>query len=470
MATTDNTINQSASGTVGNTVNVGGVQTPVAITPEQLAPATPINMPQPPPVDNSTPDGLVSGAKTTSKAVDQTIADLTPTSTAADQQQQQILDSIASLTGQDANKGQDQVNAETTAGIPGMQTNLQNLQNELDASTAAYDKKYANAEIGIGQTTSDVLGQQGAIRKSEAADIGVTQAKISATQGNLTLAQNQVNRAIDLKYSTIEGQINVKKAQLDALMPTLNKEDKLTALAQQKVLNDQAQAVADKKAQDLQIQNMALDAIKSGADAQTVQKIGQSTSLEQATTIATQYADQAANLKTAQNAKVTTPAVNEGGKFYDAKTGKVYATPQDFFKAMGVKDFAEAYAKKLVTDINPMNFNKTGVASYDEWQLYKANGGTLNYNDYQTMDINRKARVGGITTTVPVTESSSKATQYLNLYKGSDGKVSPETWNTALTAWLNDNHSTSDFVARFEGMINKQDPGWSANYNGVSAK
>lgn len=264
-----------------------------------------------PPAGPDAAAGIVGSSDTTSKTLQDYITANTAPETDAEKQQQSILDSISQLTNTEGQKGVDQAAAETNAGIPDMKTTLQNLNNELLTKTADYNTKYANAEIGIGQTSSDVLGQQGAIRKAQAADIGVVQAKISAAQGNLSLAQDQVNRAIDLKYSTVEAQLATKKAQLDALIPTLNREQQTTATALQQKYTDDQQKIADEK-----------------------QKVKD-------------------NLNVVMQGGIQTPFVNNNGSFFDARTGQTFASPADFFKAAGVSSFAEAYQKGLISDVNP---------------------------------------------------------------------------------------------------------------------
>ena len=83
----------------------------------------------------------------------------------------------------------------------------------------------------------------------------------------------------------------------------------------------------------------------------------------------------------------------EGTKFYqypgdptvyDSATGKQITADQ--YTQMGGVGQSGNYSD--VTVVNPDLTNKS--ASYVEWQNYKATGGNLNYNDYLTMDANRK--------------------------------------------------------------------------------
>lgn len=281
--------------------------------------------------NTSAADGTVATVPATTKSVSDYISELTPPTTAADTEQQGILDSISALTGAEGNKGQDQANAESAAGIPGLKTTLQGLNNDLATNAASYNKQFSNLGSGFaGGESSAVLNAQSAgLKVAQAADIGLITAKITAAQGNLTLAQDQVNRAIDLKYSTIEAQLATKQAQLNALQPTLDKEDKVAAAAQQQKLTDDAAAVADEKQKVKDNLNLVL---QSGAK---------------------------------------TPFVNNNGTFFDARTGQTFPDQASFFKAAGVTSFDEAYQKGLITDVNAStlaasNFAAQAAAKYPD--------------------------------------------------------------------------------------------------------
>src|ERR1700693_2005862 len=122
--TTDNnpTSTQQANAAVAqaNPGVFGGSSTPSnTISSTNLAPTTPVQLPPPPsPAPGvAAANGMVAGATapTTPSVADYT-AKPSPPTTALDTQQQSILDSIASLTGEDAQKGQDTADAQAAAG------------------------------------------------------------------------------------------------------------------------------------------------------------------------------------------------------------------------------------------------------------------------------------------------------------------------------------------------------------------
>ena len=246
------------------------------ITSSQLQPTQPVSLPPPPPPNTSQANGLVASGQQTSKSVQDYINQLTPQPTAADQQQQQLLNQISSLTGQDTGKDQALLDAQNTSGATADQASLTALNNQLLTQTAQYNNEQANLGGNNSVETSAVLAAQNAgLTKARAADIGLTTAQIQAMQGNLTLAMNTAQQAVNAKYSTIEDNIKTSQAQLAALQPILTGEQKTQALAQQQYLDDQKQAVADQKAAETQINSVALQAAAAGASQDVIAAIQQ---------------------------------------------------------------------------------------------------------------------------------------------------------------------------------------------------
>lgn len=303
-----------ASGTVG------------AITPESLQPATPVTLPQST-QDSSSSDNVVATASGATKSLAQYISDATPPTTTTDTTYQGILDSIAQLTSNDANKSTDTAAANTAAGVDTYKQQLSDLNGKVAIGNAEYAQlqgqsaaaQAANETQGIGSGTPAVFyqGINAAISRqfntqlaSKAAEVGMYAAQAQAASGNLTTALAIAQNAIDAKYAPIEDSIKVKQAQLAALQPLMDKEQAVQATALQRQYADQQQATADAKA-----------------------KAQQNTSL-------------------ALTAGITTKFVNHNGEFFNTVTGETYSNPADFFKAAGVTSFDQAYQQGLVSDLS----------------------------------------------------------------------------------------------------------------------
>ena len=203
---------------------------------------------------------LVMGANT---SIAEIMKMLTPPDTEADQQQQSLLDNMANLVGENAKMASDQLTAEQSAGLPELRQQFADINAQILSKTAEYNVlQTTNKNKPI--TMNSIIGNERAIMNAQASDIGLLQARALGLQGQIETAQATVDRAIDLKYSTIQAGLEVYQAQLNALMPTLNKQEKLQAQAQQLLLDERQQAINDKKAEEKNIQSAMLDYINSG--------------------------------------------------------------------------------------------------------------------------------------------------------------------------------------------------------------
>lgn len=198
---------------------------------------------------------LVAGATT---SIAEIIKALTPPQTEADTKQQSLLDAMTSLVGDEAKKAADQLTAEQAAGLPDLRKSFADINGQILTKTAEYNAlQVANQNKPI--TMDSIIGNDRAILNAKAADIGLLTAKAQALQGQISTAQDTVNRSIDLKYSTIEAQLKVYQAQLDALKPTLDKEQKAQADARQLIIDDAKQKLADTKAAEKAQTGFVLD-------------------------------------------------------------------------------------------------------------------------------------------------------------------------------------------------------------------
>jgi hypothetical protein len=134
----------------------------------------------------------------------------TPEQLAYEKTQQDILAKMKDLTGQEAfaqQKAQE-------LGIPEKQKELNDLQAQLralNAEAAAQQEALANQPI----LSSIALGQQAQVERTRAIKALSLSAQIQALQGNIALAQDQVQQAVDLKYKPIIQELNLLNQQLE---------------------------------------------------------------------------------------------------------------------------------------------------------------------------------------------------------------------------------------------------------------
>ena len=232
-----------------------------------------------------------------STALSQIISQLTPPETEADQKQQSLLDSMASLVGEQGQKAADQLTAEQSANLPQLRQQFADINGQILTKSAEY-----NALLTENQnkpiTMNSIIGNERAILNAKAADIGLLTARAQGLQGQVEVAQETVNRAIDLKYDTIDKQINTYEAQLNALMPTLNKEEKIRAQAQQMLLEERKQELEDTKTEQKNIQNLMLEVAQTGVtDQKVLNRISAAKSYDEAIRIASPILGEKASLE-----------------------------------------------------------------------------------------------------------------------------------------------------------------------------
>lgn len=279
---------------------------PNVITPQALQPVAPINLAgttPTPTVDTS----LVANATQGTQAFDtnaefqrqlelqkQTTPDQTP-----------LNDILASLTASEqglTGRGNEQLNAETSAGIPEAQKTRATLQGTIKSQLAEYnalktqrDQLIADLEVGTrGSGNADIrasmlFGQQGAVERqylarlnSKASEIGLLQAQDEALKGDIETAQNTVNRAIDLKYQDKEAEYQIKKLQYDRIKDSLTAEEKKRGEALQNALKKEEKVLAEKKKKEEDITKMITDATPNApaniiANAKAIKENGGST-------------------------------------------------------------------------------------------------------------------------------------------------------------------------------------------------
>lgn len=404
------TTSQAGSATPITTPPVAPLNTqngtqPTVLQPTQAFGNTPtgiatVSSPNPAPA-------ILGGAQQT---VDDYTKTLTPAPTALDSSQQALYDQIATLTGQDSGKDQAELDAENADGATQDQSDLNTLNGQLKNLVASYQANQVSLDTQAGVTRGVAAIQQGALDRTQAANVGLLTAQIQAKQGDLTLAQNTASRAVDAKYSTIEDNIKTAQAQLAALQPKMDAEQKTQSLAQSQFLQDQANKVAEDK-----------------ATAKT-------------------------NINTALSQGVTTPYANQNGQIFDAKNGEPFATPQDFFNAAGVSSFEEAYQKGLISDIKNTNLTFDNVTVNGQQQRigYDAQGNIVS----RTVIGSSKTGTGSGTTSKQDIQSMQSQ---LDTVKGGDGYISPEDYKQALSAWQQAGYSAASFKTNFQNYINPAD-------------
>lgn len=268
------------------------------------------------------PTAPLSTPPATTNVADQILQQTQVEDTAAQKQatgiSQSILDILPKLQGQTATLAEEQ----QKAGVGTLKQDLQTLNSQI---------LQKQAEIGLSDTqlvaniraeeTRDTLlpfaqssqaklaGDAAILRALKTSEIGVLNARAIAKQGDIQLAIETAQQAVDVKYAPYKEAISLYQAQLEALSPILSKDEEKQATAQQLKMDLALKDLEEKK-----------------AEAKT-------------------------NLSLIFSSGLTNKFVNQNGKFIRSSDGKSYSDPAEFLKDAGVSSFEEAYQKGLVGDL-----------------------------------------------------------------------------------------------------------------------
>jgi len=118
---------------------------------------------------------------------------------------------------------------------------------------------------------------------AELADLSIIQ---NAQNGNLDNALKMANDVIDAQYQDYQGQIESYKAELAALEPTLNKEQKQQAMQMQIALDERSRILTQKSNDEKEKRTILAQAAAEGADQGTLDGILKSGSVGEAYLVA----------------------------------------------------------------------------------------------------------------------------------------------------------------------------------------
>lgn len=320
--------------------------TPQGITADSLKSSNGIDL-------SGTTGGTGAGATASSNAdtaANQAIKDIQArqdiikqTQTDTQKQASSLDATINSLLGNEAGKA-----AYTTQeqkllmgeGDQNLNTQLTRSKNRIETLQAEKQKVLTDIE-GKPITLANIAGQQAQQVAKYNSEILMEAALSNVITNNIADAERQIQEAVDAKYAPTEEALKIAQAQRAAIAGTLTADEKIQSDALDALDKEKEQAILDKKTEDTNIKNIWLQYYKDGGtDANIASKI--------------------------TNAKTLQEAMN------------IYA--QNLPK--GTTDYSATY----------------GTGTIGEYNYYvkteKDAGRTpMSFNDYQTMDANRKKSV-----------------------------------------------------------------------------
>lgn len=276
--TTENRIDSSG--------NPYQVRIPSNITPTVSAGTigtTPLTIPTQTPTQDLTPtiQGLAQQAQNQATA-DQIAV------TNAEKNKDSTVNVLKNLQEQLGGQSTTQSQLETQQNIPQMTKELSDLSALGQQQTAQYLSRINAQNQGGTGTVGGVSAQEAEITRQHAIDALMTNSLIQAKQGNITYAQNLVDKAIAAKYDPIKAQIKANQDFLDANYKDLTRADQKLATAQS-AKNALDLKQIEQKQQDAKDNNAIALSLAGVAPASVLKQIGEATSVNDAIQLASTY-------------------------------------------------------------------------------------------------------------------------------------------------------------------------------------
>ena len=231
------------------------------ITSSSLTPAALIQVPPAPiPTTGASANASVPNPIPTI----QSITDQNSAPTALDNQNSDLLNRYANIVGNQQSLATQQTTEENSAGLPALQKSVTDLTNQLQGLSDQSSQLQLNAGAGgtiqnmvqnKAQGTNDTGGglapiQADQLRANQIQQAGIAAQSLTvksalyAAQGSYSLAKSAADKAAQIAFDAQTQQINGLKAQLDAIAPTLSKEQATQAATLKAQLDDRATQIA----------------------------------------------------------------------------------------------------------------------------------------------------------------------------------------------------------------------------------
>lgn len=227
-----------------------------------------------------------------------------------------LIKELTESSGLAGEKAAYQVEQEKVAGLE----TLKSAEADYTAQLTQLKADYANIENkmqlsaeGRGMTAYGLAPLSMAEQRKISIQANTVSALLAATQGKITFAQSQVDRAVNNKYAQAEADRKAKLENLELLSkdPTLTVEQQKRANVQTAILKKEDEASTKKKEDSKTIMDWAVKAAANGAtpeQAQAISKIAMSDNpdLQAAMTLYTPFAK--------EKIKVSTSIIEVGGR------------------------------------------------------------------------------------------------------------------------------------------------------------
>jgi len=289
------------TGQTANTLKAPPVTTPTSTPPPTMSPealttpTTPLNVPQyeAPPVPNTLDYD---------KTISQLLSD-SPGATALQNEKKGIVDRISELFTKQGTEAARKAELETGAGIPDLSKTLNELITSIRQNNAGAFSASQSQEDRMAPTFA-ISGSQAQIERQRAVKNYGLAAAAEAVQGNIALANANVQRALDAEFKPLEAMIAYQKFLYDANRDELDREDKQRSEKLRIALDERTRILETQKSEREAAYNVLNVAAKYGAPASVLNAISGAKNYSEAVIAAGSYLQDPAAKYDIENARL----------------------------------------------------------------------------------------------------------------------------------------------------------------------
>jgi hypothetical protein len=198
---------------------------------------------------------------------------------------------------------------------------VQALMPQIAKVQAEYDK-FSVGQEGRVASASSIYGRQALIQRQKSVELAGLSAVAQAYQGNVDLARNITQDALNAQWQDQTMYLDNLRTQLDSVKDNLNREDKAKADSLNLVIAERERAIETEKKNKERVYDIALDLASQGIPSSEVQKILGAKDLAEAIALA---GDQYKSLISNQLSISDQLKIRDAGLLYDENTGLLYS-------------------------------------------------------------------------------------------------------------------------------------------------
>lgn len=258
---------------------------PPAYSPSSFNAPAPTKVPTPQPATSTAALGAITGAgaDSISALIERMNAPLEAEGT-QNKLQTEFMKTLEQLSGKSERTAQ----LETQAGIPESSKRLQEILGQVQGINAEAQAEILKAE-SMGETLGFVRGEQGAIERQRAIRVLPMVATAQALQGNIALAQSNIDRAVQLEFEPMERRLDYLKQFYAFNQDNLARQDKKRSDQLNILIGERERVLAEQKTNREGVLGIMTGVAKYGAPQGVIDSISKAKTVEEAVRLAGPY-------------------------------------------------------------------------------------------------------------------------------------------------------------------------------------